>query len=101
MHDQGPGGKVSKRIRTVRLSQTLVPFGVGAIYDVLGESLIGCDILHWRNQGEVIRIRRLEEALGVKGFRSAPSHVSLFQRDGIGMPYYTFPRWIFCHKFAS
>ncbi len=86
------------RVRNVRLSQTLVPFGVGAIYDILGESLIGCDTFHWRSHGDVIRIRRLEEALKVKQFRSAPSHTSLFQSRGAGVPYFRFPQWLFCQK---
>ena len=65
-------------LRGVRLSQTLAPIGVGAIYDVRGESLIACDTYLWKNQGQVIRSRRLAEALGVENFRSAPSSTSLY-----------------------
>src|SRR5262245_28021644 len=84
--------------RTVRLSQTLAPFGVGAIYDFVGESLVGCDTALWKGHGDPLRLRRLEEELGVSGFRSAPSHVSLFGATGPRVPYARFPQWLFCPR---
>ena len=62
--------------RSVRLSQTLAPFGVGAIYDFMGESLVACETAWWKGHGTKLRLRRLEEQLEVSGFRSAPSHAS-------------------------
>ncbi|MCP3138688.1 DUF1998 domain-containing protein [Pyxidicoccus xibeiensis] len=82
--------------RGVRLSQTLAPFGVGAIYDLRGESLIACDTYLWKNQGQVIHSRRLAEALGVEGFRSAPASTSLYGAGHAHLPYHRFPQWLFC-----
>jgi hypothetical protein len=83
------------RKRNLRLAQTIVPFGVGAIYDILGESLVACDIFHWRNDGNPLRAQRLEEKLGVRLFKAAPSHYSLFGQAP-GVPYARFPQWLFC-----
>lgn len=82
--------------RSVRLSQTLVPFGVGAIYDVLGESFVAADISYWRQHGDVLRAPRLERELRKERFKAAPSHASLFARSGPGIPYVRFPKWLFC-----
>lgn len=88
--------------RGIRLSQTLVPFGVGAIYDLRGESLVGCDISYWKGSGQRIRSKRLAAALGVEGFRSAPSHTSLFSNSaGATVPYFRFPQWLFCQRCRS
>jgi hypothetical protein len=74
--------------RTVRQSQTLSPFGVGAIYDVLGESLVAADTTYWKNRGEVLRAPRLERELKIARFKSAP--------ETQGVPYVRFPKWLFC-----
>lgn len=84
--------------RKIRQSQTIVPFGVGAIFDYQGESLVGCDTYRWGPRGEPIVSERLAKALGVRGFRSAP--VSESNRWGNaatwGVPYSRFPTWLFC-----
>src|SRR5436305_256554 len=74
--------------RTVRQSQTLAPFGVGAVYDILGESLVAADTTYWKNRGEVIRAPRLERELKVERFKAAP--------EGGGVPSVRFPKWLFC-----
>ncbi len=74
--------------RTVRQSQTLAPFGVGAIYDVLGESLVAADTTYWKNRGDVIHAPRLERELKVERFKAAP--------ETKGVPYVRFPKWLFC-----
>ncbi len=86
------------RERNVRLSQTLAPFGVGGIYDILGESLVACETGWWGNTGQRLRLQRLERQLGVDSFRSAPSHASLFGTSSPGVPYYRFPQWLFCSR---
>jgi hypothetical protein len=86
------------RERNLRLSQTLAPFGVGAIYDILGESLVACETGWWGNAGDRLRLPRLERQLKVDGFRSAPSHASLFGGTSPGVPYYRFPQWLFCPR---
>lgn len=37
-------------MRTTRLSQTISPFGVGAILDIEGESLMAADVSLWPEQ---------------------------------------------------
>lgn len=76
--------------RKVRQSQTLSPFGVGAVYDILGESLVGADISYWKQRGEVLRAARLERELRVERFKAAP--------ETGGVPYVRFPKSLFCAK---
>ena len=83
--------------RTIRLSQTLSPFGVGAIYDYRGESLIACDISRWGGRGERIRSQRLEHALGVEQLKMPPSQTSLWG-TAPPIPYFRFPQWLFCPR---
>ncbi|HZV72395.1 MAG TPA: DUF1998 domain-containing protein [Conexibacter sp.] len=86
---------MTQRPRTIRLSQTIAPFGVGAIYDYRGESLIACDTSRWRNAGERLDLERLAQALRVEGFRSAPTMSSRHARSR-PLPFIRFPRWLFC-----
>ena len=87
------GPKVSQK-RTVRLSQTIVPFGVGAIYDVFGESFAACDIVRWGSRGIPIKSLALRQQMSVKELRSAPS----FDADPHGIPFVRFPSWLFCQR---
>jgi hypothetical protein len=81
------------------LAQTIVPFGVGAIFDILGESLVACDTHLWSGRGNPIRLRRLEKDLGVNGFKAAPAYpgLQLGQRRA-GIHYMRFPQWLFCQR---
>lgn len=86
---------------TLRLGQTVTPFGVGAIYDVLGQSLIACDITYWKASGRRLHAPRLTTKLGLDELRSAPSSVSLFggaERWDQAVPYARFPKWLFCSQ---
>jgi len=84
------------RDRTIRQSQTIVPFGVGGIYDFLGESLVACDISFWKDLGEPITCPRLAKNLRVSEFRAAPSRPPLQWGRGPATPYRRFPQWLFC-----
>src|SRR2546426_3149990 len=84
------------RNRTIRQSQTIVPFGVGGIYDFLGESLVACDISFWKDRGEQITCPRLAKNLRVSEFRAAPSRPPLQWGRGPATPYRRFPQWLFC-----
>lgn len=85
--------------RKVRQSQTVVPFGVGAIFDLNGESLLACDIFRWGPRGERIQSERLAAVLGVTGFRAAPAVASgAWAAPSAGVPYARFPAWLFCQK---
>lgn len=85
--------------KSVRLSQSVSPFGVGAIYDVLGESFVACDITRWGPRGELVQLNRLAKSLGVDGFRHAPTRPDLFvPKRSEGIPYMRFPEWMFCSR---
>ncbi|MET8996239.1 DUF1998 domain-containing protein [Amycolatopsis sp. NPDC004169] len=86
-------------MRTVRLSQTVSPFGVGAIVDVMGESLMGVDISEWQYDRTVqVKSKRLEERLGVQELRTPPSVPARPSIHSPGIPYQRFPRWLFCQS---
>ena len=80
--------------RQIRLSQTIVPFGVGAIYDIFGESFAACDTYMWGAMGEHISSEALRRKLGVGGLRSAEA----YQPGRRGIPYIRFPHWLFCQR---
>lgn len=85
--------------RKIRQSQTIVPFGVGAIFDFKGESLVGCDTFRWGARGETIQSERLAAALGVAQFRAAPAVDSnAWAPSTAGVPYARFPTWLFCQQ---
>lgn len=85
--------------RKIRQSQTIVPFGVGAIFDLQGESLVGCDTFRWGPRGERIQSDRLAAVLGVSEFRAAPAVASnAWAAPSAGVPYARFPAWLFCQK---
>jgi hypothetical protein len=92
------------RNRNVRLSQTIVPFGVGAVYDFLGESFVGCDTTYWKSNGTRLDLRRLAEKHMVEHFKAAPVQApskGAFAPRAAGVPYLRFPRWLFCPKCRS
>lgn len=84
-------------MRTTRLSQTISPFGVGAIIDIQGESLMAADISTWPIAfTRRIPARRLELALGVAELRMPPSVPSRPSKNTPGIDYKRFPSWLFC-----
>ncbi|WP_104524522.1 DUF1998 domain-containing protein [Blastococcus atacamensis] len=86
-------------MRSLRLGQTVSPFGVGAILDVLGESLMATDISEWPYEHTVrVESPRLEEKLGVKELRSPPSSPAEPSSKAPGLKYERFPRWLFCQN---
>ncbi|MEW2452638.1 DrmB family protein [Streptomyces albus] len=84
--------------RKVRRAQTIVPFGVGGIFDLRGESFVAADIRSWGPSGEPVRSPRLARKLRVEGFRAAPAIPS--GKAGFaarnGPVYVRFPKWLFC-----
>src|SRR5688572_22299397 len=87
--------------KLVRRSQTLSPFGAGAIMNVEGESFVAADITRWKNRGEEIREPRLEKILGVVKFKTgpaAPDPVWEIKSYTPGLPYFRFPQWLFCSR---
>jgi hypothetical protein len=91
----------SDPIRSVRLSQTIVPFGVGAIYDYLGESLVCCDTTMWKlERTRVLEARRLALSLQIDELRSPKTNVvdsgNIYKALKYGLPFCRFPKWLFC-----
>ncbi|MDC1368953.1 hypothetical protein N8290_05285, partial [Pseudomonadales bacterium] len=87
--------------RKVRRSQTVAPFGVGAIYDFGAESFVAMDISKWKVDREPdIRLPRLERVLRVNKFKGAPiagrPSFPGAQSFGNSVPYVRFPAWLFC-----
>ena len=78
--------------RFLRLSQTLVPAGVGGILDLDGESFMACDVRHWEHP-RVLGSERLRRALRVDEICEAPHG-----EGGSGAPFFRFPRWLFCEQ---
>ena len=84
-------------MRVTRLSQTINPFGVGAILDIEGESLMATDISTWDvSKTTRIESKRVEKALGVAELRTPPSVPSRPSKNTPGLYYRRFPTWLFC-----
>ncbi len=93
MSGQGPGGGgVSGR--RIRRSQALTPFGVGAIFDIVGESFVAQDIHRWKG-GRPIDAPRIASLMGVGGLKTAPAAPERGDK-GPGVPFFRFPQWMFC-----
>lgn len=85
--------------RKVRQSQTLTPFGVGAIFDFRGESFVATDTWRWNRRGYQVQSARLCQALNVQSLRAAPVvDSSMWAPPSLGIPYYRFPTWLFCQN---
>jgi hypothetical protein len=88
----------------LRRAQTLSPFGVGAIIDILGHSLVAADIRHWTEaQCLEIPAERLRSIIGADAVRMAPALPPRW-RPGMpaaGVPFVRFPRWVFCPSCRS
>ena len=83
----------------LRLSETIKPFGVGAIVDVRGQSLIAPDTSWWdRGYAPEISCERLVARLGAGVLRQAPTHSGRAAKDTAGLLYWRFPAWRFCER---
>lgn len=86
-------------LHDLRLSETITPFGVGAVVDVLGESLIAPDTSWWdRKRTPEISCERLAARLGVGVLRQAPAHSGRAAKDTAHLLYWCFPAWRFCER---
>jgi hypothetical protein len=83
----------------LRLSETVAPFGVGAIVDVRGESLIAPDTSWWDKKfAPEISCDRLLNSIGAGVLRQAPSHAGTAAKDTPSLTYWRFPAWRFCER---
>src|SRR3954470_991337 len=86
--------------RFTRRSQSVVPFGVGAIVEFEDEAVMAAGLDVWPKEADQIRDERLAERLEVNHFRVPPPKPV---RGGIPgtmapMPYVRFPQWHFCPR---
>lgn len=81
--------------RRIRRSQTLSPFGVGAIFDIVGESFVAEDTQRWKGKATNVDAPRIAAIMGVNGLRTAPPAPERGSK-GAGVPFYRFPQWMFC-----
>ena len=85
--------------KTLRQSQTISPFGPGAIFSIAGESFVPRDAALWDKQNCIqIKLERLEKHLGVNEFRSAPVMENSWGKPNRSLPVDRFPKWLFCPK---
>ena len=84
--------------KTIRRSQVITPFGIGAIVDFPGQSLIAAGLDVWPPKPECsIYEDRLARRLSVQFFRLPPPG----PREGLHgnyLPFIRFPLWYFCPR---
>lgn len=87
--------------KTIRRSQAVVPFGVGAIVDLPHESLMSAGLDMWPDSPRCpISDDRLARRLGVQYFR-APPPAPREEHAGAYLPFVRFPLWHFCPRCRS
>jgi hypothetical protein len=89
---------MAREPRTLRLHETIQPFGVGAIADIAGDSLVAVDISWWPDEARRLQCHALEQQLGVSHFRTPPSVPDRPSRESPGLVYARFPAWRFCQN---
>ena len=83
----------------LRLSEAISPFGVGAIVDVRGESLMAPDTSWWDKKfAHEISCERLMARLGAGVLRQPPAHAGRAAKETPALPYWRFPAWRFCER---
>lgn len=83
----------------LRLSEVISPFGVGAIVDVRGESLIAADTSWWdKKHAPVLSCDRLLARVGTGELRQPPTHAGRVAKDTAALDYWRFPAWRFCER---
>ncbi|HCX48803.1 MAG TPA: hypothetical protein DG757_07140 [Bacillus sp. (in: Bacteria)] len=86
--------RLNKVTHTVRSSQVVLQYGVGAMIDFPDQTLMTAAPEYWNDQIEIIQDERLEKALNVDYF-GMPKGADQFT-DGIS--FVRFPEWYFCPK---
>ena len=89
-----------RQIRTVRLSETVSPFGPGAIVDILGESFMAVTGDKWPPSSvrQPISCDRLAAKLRVDELWAAPSTGNPEGPRTPGLEFVRFPAWLFCQE---
>lgn len=77
--------------KSVRASQLITPFGVGAVLELGGESFTCNDISKWPSSNCVKLAENNLERVLRKEIRRPPT-----EEQGAAVPFSRFPRWLFC-----
>ena len=85
-------------VKTVRASETVSPYGPGAIVDILGQSFMVPTGDRWPSTKvrRAVRSDRLAEALGVDDLWAAPTTHTPENQKTPGLEFERFPSWLFC-----
>ncbi|WP_168914791.1 DUF1998 domain-containing protein [Microcella flavibacter] len=86
--------------RSIRLSETVSPFGPGAIVDIVGESFMAVTGDHWPPvaQRQEIPCDRLASKLRVDRLWGAPPHKEDGRGRSGGLEFVRFPSWLVCQE---
>lgn len=89
--------------RTTRRSQSVVPFGVGAIVEFEDEALMAAGLDVWPEAGPRLHDERLAARLGVREFKEPPPKPETGEHipGADWVPYVRFPQWHFCSRCRS
>jgi hypothetical protein len=85
-------------VKTVRASETVSPYGPGAIVDILGQSFMVPTGDRWPSTKlrRAIHMERLAHALGVDDLWGAPTTRTPENQNAPGLEFERFPGWLFC-----
>ncbi|MCR2784153.1 MULTISPECIES: DUF1998 domain-containing protein [unclassified Microbacterium] len=85
-------------VKTIRASETVSPYGPGAIVDILGQSFMVPTGDRWPSTKVRSRVSsdRLVDALGVDDLWAAPTTHSPENQKTPGLEFERFPGWLFC-----
>lgn len=82
----------------LRLSESVWPFGVGAIADVLRQSVIGMDTDYWDANLPTLECARLTDHLGGGRLIEPPVLDEKSREHQRRLPYLRFPAWRYCER---
>ena len=88
--------RLNKTSHSVRASQAVLQYGVGAMVDFPSQTLMMAAPEYWENNTVPIHDDRLEKVLNVDSFRMPAGPDGAKYNDGIA--YVRFPEWYFCPK---
>lgn len=89
---------MAEHVKTVRASETVSPYGPGAIVDILGQSFMVPTGDRWPSKKVLrqVHYERLAAALGVDELWAAPTTYNPENQKTPGLELERFPSWLFC-----
>lgn len=84
--------------KTLRVSEVIMPFGVGAVVDILGESLMAPDASSWPHPRRLPEIQsdRLVDKLPIDHLYGPPANKDSRKLSAPALQYQRFPLWLVC-----